>query len=191
MAPSEIFIRPALPEDADQLAVLVNQAGEGMPLLVWQDMAEPGEDPWQVGRNRVRGTGAGISHRNGWVAMRDGALAGCLFGYTQPERPPPLDPDMPAMFRPLAELENAAPGTGYVYVLSTVANQQGRGVGTALLAHAERYRGPNGMSLIVSDGNPGAMRLYSRCGYVERARLPMVKDGWDNAGSYWILMVKD
>jgi ribosomal protein S18 acetylase RimI-like enzyme len=183
-------IRPATPADAGALARLVNQAGEGLPLVVWTGLAAPGVDPWEVGRDRVRGTEAGISHKNAWVAERDGAVAGCLISYRQPAEFEPLPPDMPAMFRPLAELEAMAPDTGYVYVLSTFPEVQGQGIGARMLGFAERYMGPAGMSLIVSDANHGARRLYERAGYRARASVPMVKEGWDNLGETWVLMVK-
>jgi hypothetical protein len=47
------------------------------------------------------------------------------------------------------------------------------------------------LSVIVSDANVGARRLYERSGYREIARRPMVKEGWDNAGREWVLLVKD
>lgn len=124
-----------------------------------------------------------------WAEL-EGRPAGCLIAYQQPDVAPPLDPDLPSMLAPLQELENEAPGTGYVYVLSTAAGMRGRGVGTRLLDFAERYRGPNGMSLIVADNNTGAKKLYERCGYAEAARRRMVKKGWQSEGTDWILMVK-
>jgi ribosomal protein S18 acetylase RimI-like enzyme len=107
-----------------------------------------------------------------------------------PDPPPPLDPDLPPLFVPLQELENEAPGTGYVHILSTLREMRGRGVGKRLLDFADRYRGPNGMSIIVADNNHGARRLYERCGYREAARRRMVKNGWQSEGTAWILMVK-
>ncbi len=46
------------------------------------------------------------------------------------------------------------------------------------------------MSLIVSDANTGARRLYERQGYVEQDSKPMVKEGWQNPGQNWVLLVK-
>jgi ribosomal protein S18 acetylase RimI-like enzyme len=59
-----------------------------------------------------------------------------------------------------------------------------------LLAFAERWRGPRGMSLIVSDNNEGARRLYEREGYAEVGRRRMVKLDWESTGTDWILMRK-
>lgn len=185
-----IHVREARRDDADFLLPLINRAGEGIPEYIWAQMAAPDEDPWDVGRARVESVDSPISHRNAWIAELAGQPAGCLVAHRQPDVMPPIDPDMPTMFVPLQELENQAPGTGYVHILSTVREMRGRGVGTRLLDFAERYRGPNGMSIIVADNNAGARRLYQRCGYGEVARRRMVKNGWQSRGAEWILMVK-
>jgi ribosomal protein S18 acetylase RimI-like enzyme len=46
------------------------------------------------------------------------------------------------------------------------------------------------VSIIVSDANSGARRLYRRCGYREIAKRPMVKEEWENPGEDWLLLVK-
>jgi ribosomal protein S18 acetylase RimI-like enzyme len=46
------------------------------------------------------------------------------------------------------------------------------------------------MSVIVSNANHGARRLYERTGYSEIARRPMVKDDWVNEGTEWVLLTK-
>ena len=46
------------------------------------------------------------------------------------------------------------------------------------------------MSVIVSDANPGARRLYERCGYRKAATRAMVKEGWDGEGANWMLLTK-
>jgi ribosomal protein S18 acetylase RimI-like enzyme len=190
LAVDDILIRAAQPEDSDFLLPLINRAGEGIPEYIWAQMAAPDQDPWAVGRERIESVDSAISHRNAWIGELDGQPAGCLVVHRQPDVMPPIDPDMPPMFIPLQELENEAPGTGYVHILSTVREMRGRGVGTRLLDFAERYRGANGMSIIVADNNPGARRLYERCGYTEAARRRIVKNGWQSQGTEWILMVK-
>lgn len=54
MNQSELRLRAATVDDADALAVLVNFAGEGMPLYLWEKMAQGGEDAWEIGRARAR-----------------------------------------------------------------------------------------------------------------------------------------
>ena len=66
-------------------------------------------------------------------------------------------------------------------------------MGTALLAVADKLAaeaGSRGLSIIVSDANTGARRFYERTGYTEVARRPKVKNGWQNPGKDWVLLVK-
>ncbi len=186
--------RSATPEDADALAELIDFAGEGLPLYLWGKMAEPGETAWQVGRRRARREVGAFSYRNAVVLERAGKVAACLVAYPLPDRPEPIDrSQMPAMFVPLQELENLAPGTWYVNVLAAYPEHRNRGLGSALLSFAEEQAkgaGRRGLSIIVSDANAGARRLFARCGYAEAGRRAMVKEDWVNEGREWVLMVK-
>src|SRR5437899_2859846 len=111
-------LRPATVDDAMVLAELINYAGEGMPLYLWGKMAQPGEAAWDVGRRRAAREEGSFSYRNATVIEHNGQCAGCLIGYEIPEGPEPIPDDMPAMFVPLQELENLAPGTWYINVLA-------------------------------------------------------------------------
>jgi ribosomal protein S18 acetylase RimI-like enzyme len=186
--------RRATIQDARVLAELVNEAGEGLPVYLWTQMAAPGEDPWEVGRKRAEREIGSFSYRNAIVLEQEGQVLACVIGYGLPDEPEPIPEDMPAMFVPLQELENLAPRTWYVNVLATSPAQRRRGHGSALLAIAERVAveaGCSGMSIIVSDANTGARRLYQRLGYQEMAERPMVKDAWENPGQNWVLLVKE
>ncbi len=188
------LVRPASPADAAALAELVNMAGEGMPLYLWTGMAGPGQDPWDVGRQRAQRESGSFSYRNATMLKVHGNVVGCLIGYKLPDAPEPIDYDkMPAMFVPLQELENLACGTWYVNVLATYPRYRGDGFGTKLLARAEEIAaaaGCKGLGIIVSDGNLGARRLYERCGYRSVATRRMVKGGWQNPGGNWVLLLK-
>ena len=186
-------LRPGRIEDATILAELVNHAGEGLPLYLWSRMATPGETGWDVGRRRAAREEGSFSYRNATMIEHDGACAGCLIGYEIPDVPEPITADMPAMFVPLQELENLAPATWYVNVLAVLPQFRGLGLGTQLLGFADeigRTLGKRGMSIIVSDSNAGARRLYQRCGYREIAMRPMVKEGWRSEGGNWVLLTK-
>jgi ribosomal protein S18 acetylase RimI-like enzyme len=185
--------RPAIPDDAAVLAELVNQAGEGLPMYLWEKMAADGQTTWDVGLQRAAREEGSFSYRNAVMALDDGRAVGCLIGYEIADEPEPIDPDTPAMFRPLQALENLAPATWYVNVLAVLPGFRGRGHGAALLALAEETAlalGKHGMSIIVSDANLGARRLYERCGYREAGTRPMVKDDWENDGENWVLLTK-
>ncbi|MBA5778572.1 GNAT family N-acetyltransferase [Stappia sp. F7233] len=185
--------RPATKEDADLLAELVNYAGEGLPYYLWSRMAGPGETVWEIGAQRALREDGAFSYRNATLIEADGEAAGCLIGYVIADRPEAIDPDTPPIVMPLQELESLAPGTWYVNVLAVLPEYRDRGLGTALMELADeagRRAGKKGMSVIVSDANAGARRLYERCGYKEAARRPMVKDDWDGAGTEWVLLTK-
>jgi ribosomal protein S18 acetylase RimI-like enzyme len=186
--------RPASTKDAGILAELVNHAGEGMPLYLWEKLAGPGETAWDVGRARSGREHGSFSYRNATMIEHQGEAAGCLIGYEIADAPVAIAADMPAMFRPLQELENLAPGTWYVNVLAVLPAFRDKGLGTELLGLAERTGrglGKRGLSLIVSDANTGARRLYKRNGYRETATRPMVKEGWVNEGQDWLLLTLD
>ena len=183
-------LRPARPEDARALADLVNFAGEGLPHYLWSGLAAPGEDPWEIGRQRQE---AKIGTAEIVVVDEGAGVLAALTGYAIPAEPEPVPEDMPALFRPLQELENLAPATWYVHVLAADPEARGRGHGTRLLAVAEalaRAAGLAGMSIVVADDNAGARRLYARHGYHETARRPCVRDGWETASREWVLMTK-
>lgn len=185
--------RRATPDDAHALSELVNFASEGLAHYVWTKLAGSGGDAWAVGRERVtRGVGS-FSYRNAVVAAVDGKIAAALLGYPLPEQPEPIADTTPPMFVPLQELEHMAPGTWFVNVLAAYPEHRSQRHGTALLGLAERLARTascRGLSLIVSDTNAGARRLYERCGYGETARMTKIKEDWDNAGTQWVLMTK-
>jgi ribosomal protein S18 acetylase RimI-like enzyme len=194
MASPAPLIRPATLQDADALAELVNYAGQGLPLYLWTKMAKEGEDAWAVGRARARRDDGAFSYRNATVIEQGHAVAASLVGYPLPDEPEPIDDSMPAMFVPLQQLENLAPGTWYVNGLASFPQWRNRGFGTTLLKHAETLASSvgvkNGMSVIVADNNAGARRLYERVGYRQIADRPMVKERWESPGSRWVLLTK-
>ena len=190
--------RHATIDDAELLAELVNYAGEGLPLYLWEQMAEAGEPAsgetaWDVGHRRAAREEGSFSYRNALIIDAQGRAAGALVGYEIPDAPEPVAADTPAMFKPLAELEALAPATWYINVLAVQPEFRGRGLGGKLLGLADQIGarlGKRGMSLIVSDANLRARRLYDRCGYKEIATRPRVKEGWVNDGENWVLLAK-
>lgn len=186
-------LRRARPDDATALAELINFAGEGLPLYLWERMAEPGETVWDVGRRRARREEGAFSYRNALVVEEAGAVLSCLVGYPLPDEPVALTPGMPPMFVPLQELENLAAGTWYVNVLATYPAHRRQGHGRRLLAEAEGIaaaRGVRGISIIVFDSNRDARRLYERCGYRLQGERRLVKEDWQHPSERGLLLVK-
>jgi ribosomal protein S18 acetylase RimI-like enzyme len=192
MAAIEFTFRRATLADAADLANLVEFASEGLSLYFWTLLAGPGRDPWEVGRERVSSETLGVSYRNALIAEQAGTTIGVLVGYPLGEESD-HDDALPALLVPLHELMIMAPNTWYVHVLAAYPEHRGRGVGRALLREADRRAaatGTQGLSLVVSNTNTGARRLYERCGYREAARRRMVKERWQHPGTEWVLMIK-
>jgi ribosomal protein S18 acetylase RimI-like enzyme len=187
-------IRAATPDDAPALADFVQFASEGLALRVWSRLAGADGDAWAVGRERARRETGSFSYRNAFVLEAAGAAAAGLIGYPLPDAPLAIAPDLPATFVPLQELENLAAGSWYVNVLAAYPEHRGKGLGTALLdlARAKALKlGRPGLSIIVSNANRGARRLYERCGYREAARRVMLKEDWINPATHWVLLTRD
>lgn len=186
--------RKATREDAFALAELVNMAGEGMPLYLWEKMAEPGQSAWDVGRLRAAREQGSFSYRNASVYQCDGQVASCLVGYTIKQLADPSDYDgMPAMFVPLQRLEDLAVKSWYINVLATYPQYRGRGLASDLLSLAEEIASQNGLnqvSLIVSDANKTAIRLYEQHGYQHIDAKSMVKERWQSPAKNWLLLIK-
>jgi ribosomal protein S18 acetylase RimI-like enzyme len=191
----EPAIRAACKADASEMVALIDSAGYGMPLWIWQGMITDEASALEVGRKRAMRDEGSFSYRNAHVVEEAGNVMGMLVGY------PIDDPyDMgdiektPEAFRPLVELEAQAPGSWYVNVVAVHAEHRGRGLGSRLLGHAEylaRQTHNGTMSIIFESRNLKAYRLYERLGYREAARRPRVSFPGDATGSEeWILMKK-
>lgn len=191
---SGIKARPATPEDAPYLVDVVLMAGEGLPEIVWAELAQPGEALRDVGLRRAgRGEGS-FSYLNATLFERDGQVLGGMVGVRLPDRPVEIGADFPAAFVPLQELENLVCGTWYVNILGVYDEFRGQGVGSRMLEHAAEIAaqmGAAGLSIIVFSANPGAERLYRRAGFNEVARRTMSIPGWRHDGCEAILLARD
>ena len=188
-----MLIREARPEDAKDLVRFINMAADDLPLHFWQKSVGPEGDPWAWGQERAMRDSGSFSYRNAWLAEVEGEVAACLLGYAAEAEPGSIDPDTPAIFVPLLQLEALAPGTWYLNVLASYPAFRGRGLGSALLAHAEavaRAAGHDAISLIAADTHVEALRLYRAKGYGEVARRPVVKEDWQVDAGEWILFTK-
>ena len=186
--------RHATVDDAGTLADLVQFASEGLALYVWTKIAGSGRDPWHVGRERVLSETNGLSYRNAVIADASGQPASGLISYALRDKPEPTSDELPAVLVPLHELMNQALDTWYVHTLAAYPEHRGRGQGSALLTVAETFAasaGKRGLSLLVSDTNAGARRLYEHCGYREVAHRRMVKEQWEHPGTNWVLLRKE
>jgi ribosomal protein S18 acetylase RimI-like enzyme len=187
-------LRRATGLDAPQVAELVNMAGDGLPLYFWAQWARPNQSAWEVGRERVGRAIEGFAEREIVVYECDGKVAACLMGRPLGSAPAPPGDEALSILAPLLELQNMESGTWYIDVLATFPEYRARGFGAALLSVAEhlaRERRMSRISLIVSDVNVMAQRLYGKSGYSAMARRPIVKENWKPDGKEWVLLAKD
>lgn len=188
-----MIIRKARASDASHLVRFINMAADDLPLHFWQKSVGPENDPWAYGMERAARETGSFSYHNAWLAEDEGKVGACLLGYPAEDEPSPISPDTPAIFVPLLELEAMAPGSWYLNVLATYDTHRGKGLGSALLAHAEditRACGRTTISLIAADTHQDALRLYTAKGYREIARRAVVKEDWQVDASEWILFTK-
>jgi ribosomal protein S18 acetylase RimI-like enzyme len=186
------LLRAARKEDARELAQLIDIAGEGFGTYLWTQAAGPGESALDVGMRRAQREEGGFSYRNATIAEIEGKTAGLLLGYrlADPYETGDLEA-LPALVRPLVELESIAPASWYVNALAAFPEYRNRGLGSRLLAEAERIAraaSAPSLSLIVADANEGAKRLYLRSGFAEAGRRPLVPfPGLAHRGD-WVLL---
>lgn len=186
--------RTATTNDASELVDFVLMAGEGLPDLAWAEMAEEGESTRDVGLRRASREEGSFSFTNASIFEHENKPVGGLVGYKLPDTPVEIGPDFPTAYVPLQQLENRASGSWYVNILGVYPHFRGKGVGSAMLEHAEvlaRTSGATGLSIIVFSANPGAERLYRRHGYMEAERRKMDYPKWRHHGCDAILLIKD
>ena len=187
-------IRKASKHDARALAILINQAGEGIPEYLWQNMADSNESALDVGTARAARDEGGFSYKNAMVCTQFDEILGMILAYKQSESYEAVDlSEFPDFIRPLIVLEAQAPGSWYVNALATFEPHQGKGVARMLLADAEKQASKSdcdSLSLIVASENENANRLYKHLGFSEVSRETVTPcPGLLHAGD-WILLTK-
>jgi ribosomal protein S18 acetylase RimI-like enzyme len=187
-------IRPACKSDAAALAALIDIAGDGLPVFLWDMMKAPDQSVFEFGRGRAARDQGNFSYRNATVAEVGGEVAAGLVDYQLDD---PYDSgdiaELPEAVRPLVTLESQAPGSWYINVLAAFPEYRGHGLGAQLLTAAEdhgRARQVRSASMIVASENIRAARLYARSGYRDIARAPVNRFRGCAHGGDWVLMVK-
>ena len=189
-----LVIRKATPEDASLLLRIVDMASDGIVPALWAETAPEGADGAAIGHALVAAEDGEFSYRNGLVAERDGAKVGGLIGHRLPMRPQPIAPDLPEAFVGIEEMTRLVPGYWYINFMAVLPENQGQGLGTALLKEAERqarHSASPALALIVVASNERAIRVYQRAGYVERERCPFDLSELGVKATEAVLMTKD
>ncbi len=173
----EYALRPARQTDGEDLACLIDIAGEGIPSWLWAKSAKGGQTPLEVGTARARREQGGFSYKNAIVAERVDHVLGMVLSYPISSADESATADLPAPIVPFVALEAKSVGTWYVNALAVRAGSRRLGIGATLMAHAEKQAidaGFDTVSIQVYAQNTGAVRLYQRLGYEVAASAPVL-----------------
>ncbi len=189
-AKAKFLIRPARKDECRRIAELYSAASNGVADYIWSTLAEPGEDFLEVGQRRYERVGTVFSYENCTMVELDDRAIGLLVAFPMEVDADREEPD-PVMvpYRVLEEDQSY-----YVCGIAIDAEHRGKGIGTQLMAEAEkscRELGLKKLSLIVFEQNMDAKRLYERLGYAETRRYPVVPHPLIRSKGYALLMVKD
>lgn len=186
----EYKIRKAQINDCRKIAELYQISSDGVADYIWTKLARPGEDLLEVGRRRYERTGTPFSYENCRIVEIGGTTVGMLVAFPMDVDEEYVEQD-PVLF-PYSVLEEDR--SYYICGMAVTPAYRNRGIGTSLLAEAEkscRELGLEKLSLIVFEQNQSAKRLYERFGYVEKIRHPVTPHPLIHYTGYAVLMVKD
>ena len=181
-------IRKATVSDASFVLEMSEIAGHGFLPHYFKQVLPEGQDLQEFMLSRVQNPQGKMSYTNCLIAELKGSSVGMINLDLISDPAEPVDPDLPPMFRPLAELEASVPGALIIEFLATLPAARGNGIGAALIDSAKDQAGSGGVALVVSNNNTAAHGLYVKAGFVEVDRRPIVAQGWQTAGTEWILM---
>lgn len=191
-----LTFRAGRPEDASDLALLLDAASRRLASWYWSTLAAPGQSWFEVGRERVLNLQDATSYHANWhVAEAEGRTVGAFFGFSVPDPYDRLDlNELPPPLRAMFELEVVAKGCWLLQAVALFPEHRGKGHGPAVIARAceaARDAGHHRIALEVESPNTGAISLYRKCGFGEWQRRVFVPfPGSDDEGD-WILMVRD
>lgn len=182
----ELKLRQARPEDGTAAApLIVNAIGDIAKHMTAR------EDPRLVLdkiKDMVRGTKTRHSHRLTYVAEFQNSVVGVLVLYHGSEAEA-LDRFLYDELRKEGHQRTIEPEAHldewYIDTVSVDENFQGKGIGTALLHHAEKIVSANGgkLALNVDTDKEAAQRLYQRLGF-------SISEPWSIIGEPFHHMVK-
>ena len=165
---SNPFIRKATVHDAEQLAKLIDIAGEGIPNWLWSKSSNASKTPLEIGAERAKRTSGGFSYTNAHLIENHGQSAGMILGYAINEVAEENPDDLPAPIAPFVELEKYSVGTWYINALAVFSEHRRQGLGSHLMRQTERIAKSSGyekMSIQVFGQNVEAVKLYKHLGY--------------------------
>ncbi|MFC6486397.1 GNAT family N-acetyltransferase [Nitratireductor sp. GCM10026969] len=167
-------IRPALQEEAGEIARLFLISSDGLAAYIWSKTDAPSLSLEEIGAARYARRNTAFSFENCIVAVRGHRIVGMAHAFPMETDASGTEETDPVL-RPYAELED--PGSLYVSGLAVHDHYRGRGIGGALMDRVyalARSRGLPRVSLICFEGNETAFEFYRKRRFQEIARRPVV-----------------
>ena len=168
---SALNIRKATAQDAKFVLEMSEMAGHGFLPHYFKQVLPEGRDLRGFMLSSVENPEGKMSYTKCLIAEVEGVCVGMINLDRIAENPEPIDPDLPPMFLPLAELEASVPGALIIEFLATLPETRGKGVGAALIDSAKSRAGSGGLALVVSDNNTTALGLYEKAGFLEVGKI--------------------
>ncbi|WP_137137201.1 GNAT family N-acetyltransferase [Rhizobium sp. FKY42] len=189
-----VNLRPASVNDCAHLVLFADMATRRLTSFLWALSAWPGQSAFEVGRNIIRNDSNHFTHFQNWLlADINAEIVGGFNGYIIPvsAKSPQAGPEH---LVPLNELKAMVVGSWYISALAIYPEHQRKGLGSVLLAEAERLariKYATQLSLLVGSFNSTAYALYKKAGFAELDRRQFLPfPGSDEQGE-WVLMAKD
>jgi len=193
---TEYRFRPAIPDDAREIARLIAISSDGVAMIEWQEAArKEGVEPLDIGERTYRNPEGNYSWRNCMIVEKDGKTAGMLLTFAMPKTSPRDVAQRPTkdnanVFAPYIYLEE--PDSWYICGVALYSEHRGQGIGTKLMSVANeqaRQHGFNTLSLVAFAQNEGSVRLYKRLGYEIVDHAPVIPHPLIHCSGEALLMV--
>lgn len=190
-------IRPATPEDAREIAKLIEISSDGVAVIEWQEQAQKEHcDALDIGENTYRQDEGNYSWRNAVVVEKNREVAGMLLAFGMPDGPIRDTTNRPSndaknVFAPYIYLEE--PNSWYICGIAFYPEHRGQGLGSQLMQLAEEQAKQHGfkkLSLVAFEQNEGSVRLYRRLGYEVVDEAPVIAHPLIHYSGKALLMVK-
>ena len=194
-APMGFKIRNALTRDIPHLAYILLEATGGVVEALYEG-AIPGRRTNEIVEHLFSRSGTTMCFSNAIIAEEGDAVLGGLHAYpVEAQAHDPADPliaeDRLSVIKPFGELH--CTGGYYIVAVALYPEARNKGIAKRLLQQAEsnaKNQGFEQISLHVFEQNNVARSLYTRIGYQEQARRPVVAHPRIKYGGDIVLMTK-
>lgn len=185
----DIIYRPAFKTDARRIAELYSIAADGISDYIWSKLAEPSQNPLDIGQQRFERKNTAFSFENSTVAQIDNEIAAGLLAFEIQEDTDYVEED--PVLKPYWLLEEA----NSFYIAGITVDERWRKLGiakTLMLMAEEKCKQIklNKLSLIVFEENSIAHDFYLRLGYKEVMRKAIVPHPMIHCAGDALLLVK-